>query len=223
MIGYRRVCEQITDAATRYRRSLDEIRLIAVTKYAKIEDVHALYSLGQRDFGESRVPDLLEKQPIMSKECRWHFIGTLQRNKVRKLIGQTTLIHAVDTLPLAQKISQCSEEAGITTHVLLQANTSGELSKHGQTAEEWKRNLEELLSLPSLSIDGLMTMAPLVEDEGAVRSCFANLRHLRDELQQQAGDRASLHHLSMGMSHDFTWAIAEGATLLRIGSALFAA
>ena len=172
-----------------------------------------LYESGCRNFAESRVDAALEKIQQLPTDINWHLIGTLQKNKVRKIIGKFKLIHSVDSPELAKKISDCSLEAGLKTSILLQANTSGEASKHGLNADEWLKRYQEVEGLQGVKVEGLMTMAPLVEDEKIVRNCFYALKKL--------GEKLKTYHLSMGMSQDYPLAIAEGATLLRIGSALF--
>lgn len=219
--NYKRIQDEIAEAALNYGRDPAEIKLVAVTKNVDWKDVAAIYQLGQRDFGENKLQEAQGKQLLAPKDCHWHFIGTLQKNKARKAVGNFVLIHSVDSFELAAKISQCSLESGTVSHILLQSNTSGEITKHGYTAEEWKACFEDLLSLPCISIDGLMTMAPLTDDDGMISKCFAALRLLRDDLSNMSGGRANLKHLSMGMSHDFKIAIAEGATLLRIGNSIF--
>jgi len=221
MNNYMHILKEIKQTASGCGRDPSDIDLIAVTKSIEWQYVQLIYDLGQRDFGENRFQEALEKKAIAPKGCRWHFIGTLQKNKVRKVIGSFSLIHSVDSYELAQKISECSQDLNVTTHILLQSNTSGENSKHGYSPQKWKECFEALYALPNISIDGLMTMAPLTEDVAVIKSCFASLRLLLEELNALANGKAHLHHLSMGMSHDFKIAIAEGATLLRIGSAIF--
>lgn len=217
--AYAHVKREISVAAQKAGRDPSSITLVAVTKTVPWEKISRLYELGQRDFGESRVVDALNKIAEAPKDCRWHMIGTLQSNKVRKVLGNFVLIHSVDTPALAKKISDVSHEMNITTEILLQVNTSGESSKHGLAPESWLPAIEEVFSYPHLKISGLMTMAPLVEDEKLVRKCFADLRLFRDKLAQMT--KHPLPILSMGMSHDFAWAIAEGATHVRIGTALW--
>lgn len=213
--AYLRVLKEIANAAHAAGRDPKDIALIAVTKGNPWPQTSWLYDAGQRVFGENRLPEAFEKMESAPADCQWHFIGTLQTNKVRKAIGKFSLIHSVDSLELAQKLSECSLDVGIKTNILLQANTSGEASKHGLTPDAWKRCFEEVISLKGIQVQGLMTMAPLTEDLVAIQRCFAGLRYLRDALDP------SLPHLSMGMSHDFPLAIAEGATIVRIGTALF--
>lgn len=218
--AYSRIREEIRQASVENGRHPDEVKMIAVTKNMTWTEASQFYYQGQRDFGESRYQSALEKQAQAPSDACWHFIGTLQSNKVRKVIGHFVLIHSVDTFELARKISQCSEEAGIVTSILLQSNTSGEASKQGLSPVQWEGYLDELLKLPALSIQGLMTMAPLEADESIARYCFSELRCLRDRLQMLSGGYLCLPQLSMGMSRDFKWAIAEGATLVRIGTML---
>lgn len=219
--NYQAICHDIALAAQKSGRNPADVSLVAVTKHMEWKIVKNLYDHGQRDFGENRVMDALQKQQIAPGDCHWHFIGHLQSNKLRKILGKFALIHSIDSWDLAEKLSQLSVEAGLITSVLLQANTSGEPSKQGATPAEWKRHFEKIHCLKGLSIKGLMTMAPMAGDEKMIRQCFAGLRHLRDELNKQVDDQAKLHHLSMGMSGDFKIAIEEGATLVRIGTALF--
>ncbi len=213
--NYLIIKQNIVDLAARYKRNLNEICLVAVTKGHSWDEITPLYEAGQRIFGESRQQEADSKMVLAPNDVSWHLIGSLQQNKVRKVIGKFTLIHSVDSPSLAQKISQCSLDANIETQILLQVNTSGELSKHGLSSDAWKMHLESILLLPGISVKGLMTMAPIDGNEKTVRSCFAKLREFKDSIS------LDLPFLSMGMSRDYPWAIAEGATHLRIGSALF--
>lgn len=215
-IQYTKILQEISNLAVQYGRDPKEISLVAVSKGCISEDILLPYHSGCRDFGENRVVDLLSKMPTLPSDIRWHMIGTLQTNKVKKVIGKCALIHSVDNLHLAQTISDNSTAVGVITPVLLQVNTSGEPTKHGVSPQEWKKHFESAYRLPGIRIEGLMTIAPLITDEKQIRHCFAKLRFLRDELAVE-----SLHHLSMGMSHDYPLAIAEGATILRIGSSIF--
>lgn len=210
---YRHILDEISDIAQACRRDPKEITLVAVSKGFPWDAVEPAYHAGCRDFGESRLQEALAKIASAPVDIRWHLIGTLQKNKVAKAVGPFCLIHSVDTPELAAKIAQCSRERGVVTPILLQVNTSGEVAKHGLSEKLWQPHLEALLQLPAIRIEGLMTMAPFVEDEKEIRSCFARLRQMRD--------RYGLLHLSMGMSHDYRIAVQEGATLLRIGTALF--
>jgi PLP dependent protein len=214
----RRVLEQIAEAAQKAGRKPEEIALVAVSKGRSLEEIREGYSLGMRDFAENRVEEALDKMDHLPSDIRWHFIGKLQRNKVAKVIGRFVLIHSVDSVELAEKISRTSEQGGLKTPILLEANTSGELTKSGLSAAEWATHFPHLLNLGGVEIEGLMTMAPLTEDEGIIRRCFSELRLLQQRLYEMGGTPATL---SMGMTNDFALAIQEGATLVRIGTALF--
>ncbi len=207
--------ERVRTVAVRAGRKSEEITIVAVTKGHPLEHVLPAYKAGLHHFGENRLQEALSKMSGAPRGVQWHLIGTLQRNKVAKAIGRFAMIHSVDTIPLAEKISSCSAEAHVTTKVLLQVNVSGEESKQGFTKEECRKALPHLLNLPGISIQGFMTMAPLTEDRSLVRSCFRGLSDFRKEAAP------SLPHLSMGMSSDYEIAIEEGATLIRVGRELF--
>lgn len=200
-----------------YKRILKEIpknvTLVAVTKGQTLEAVLELYEAGCRNFAENRLAEAFSKMESAPSDINWHFIGSLQKNKVAKIINHFCLIHGVDSYDLASKISKCSEEQNVVTSILLQVNVSGEVSKHGFTKEALLENFDKLQALPALKIDGLMTMAPLTDEIEVIHDCFRILRELKEKLH--------LQHLSMGMSHDYQIAVNDGATLLRIGSALF--
>ena len=214
----RRVLDQIEEAATRAGRKSEEIILVVVSKGRSLEEIKEAYYLGVRDFGENRVDEALSKIEHLPSDIRWHFIGKLQKNKVHKIIGKFALIHSVDTVELAEKISRASLEKDLKTSVLLEVNTSGELTKSGLSPDDWKVRYRDLRNLEGIEINGLMTMAPLTEDEGVIRHCFSELRLLQHQLQEIGGN---LETLSMGMTNDFILAIQEGTTLVRIGTALF--
>lgn len=216
--NYRRLCNEIAEIATRCGRNPNEIKLVVVSKGHDWEEVKPLYGSGCRTFGENRIQEALKKSIVAPDDIEWHFIGTLQKNKVRKAVNHFGLIHSVDTLSLAIALSEESVKAGIVTRILLQVNITGEKSKQGLSSEEWQKAMGALLELPSLKIEGLMTIAPFVKEEKILRDCFSKLRQFRDLLKSKYGN---FSELSMGMSNDFRYAIEEGATYLRIGSALF--
>lgn len=213
------VRSRIASAATRAGRNPAEVELVAISKTYPAELVREAAEAGQELFGESRVQEALVKIPELPGRLRWHFIGHLQANKVRKALPLFELIHGVDTMGIARDIDRIAAELGLHPRVLLEVNVSGEGSKHGFTPEALERGLEELLALPRLQVEGFMTMAPLAEEAEASRPCFAALRALRDRLSAQAG--IPLPTLSMGMSGDYEVAVEEGATLVRVGSAIF--
>lgn len=217
--AYKIIKDQIVEAAVAAERDPAAIMLVAVTKGHSWASSSFLYDGGQRDFGENKVVDALEKISQAPSDSHWHLIGSLQSNKVRKVIGKFALIHSVDSVALAKKVSEVSGEQEIQTSILLQSNTSGEASKHGLTPDEWMAHIDEIAALQGIKLEGLMTMAPLDADPKAIAQCFGRLRMLRDDLERLSGRK--LPHLSMGMSRDFKIAIAEGATIVRIGSLLF--
>ncbi len=218
---YCQVAQLVEEKALACGRRPAEITLIAVSKTYSINSLQSVYQKGGRNFGESRIQEALDKIPYLPKDCKWHLIGTLQSNKVVKAISAFQLIHSVDTPLLAQKISLVSQTKGITTSILLQVNTSGEKTKHGLSPNEWERALETINQFPSLKIEGLMTMAPYTDDQESIRACFHQLYQLRESWRKQMKNPIDFQHLSMGMSQDYLIAIEEGATLLRVGTAIF--
>src|SRR5881296_3799398 len=213
------VREQIAQAAEKARRAVDEIELVAITKTHPAEKVREAVEAGQTLFGESRVQEARAKIPELPSNLRWHFVGHLQKNKIRHAVPLFEMIHSVDSLALAQDINRIAEEDGMHPRVLLEVNVAGEGSKFGFAPDKLREQMEELLALPRLSIEGLMTIPPLAEEAEASRKYFVRLRALRDRLQTDF--RVDLAQLSMGMTQDFAIAIEEGATLVRVGTAIF--
>ena len=210
---------RIQDAAQRVGREVSDVRLVAVSKTYPPAVIQEAWNSGQHVFGENRVQDALPKIAELPAEAEWHFIGHLQSNKIRKALPAFTLIHGVDNLELAQQINRIAGEMGLTANILLEINVSGEATKFGFSPADLRQNLEGLLCLPNIRINGLMTMAPYSEDPETARPVFSKLRILRDELAAQSGQ--ALPELSMGMSGDFEVGIEEGATIVRIGSSIF--
>lgn len=210
----------ITAAEQRAGRPVGSTTLLAVSKTFPVSDIMQAYADSQRFFGENRLQEAMEKIPALPSDCHWHLIGPLQRNKVRKALQQGfALIEAVDSLKLAEAISRIAGELGSTAHILLEVNVDGEESKHGFTPDGLKSEWSLLTSLPHLDIRGLMCIpAPTPTPEGA-RPAFAALRKLAEELREQGP--LPLPELSMGMSHDYAVAVEEGATIVRVGSAIF--
>jgi hypothetical protein len=219
----RRVRERIANACERVRRDPSEVRLVAVTKYVGPEVARALFDLGVADMGENRLPVAEPKlEALAGLPIRWHWIGRLQTNKVRKVLGHFQEIHSVDRSELVDALKhEIGKQADVRPRipVFLQANVSGEAAKTGVTAEEAFAMGKKLIEAPELEWVGLMTMAPEYHDPEQTRPVFAALRELRDRLSQQLG--VPLPRLSMGMSSDFEVAVEEGATDVRIGSVLF--
>ncbi|MBA3833074.1 MAG: YggS family pyridoxal phosphate-dependent enzyme [Chthoniobacterales bacterium] len=214
-----RVRQEIASAAAKASRPVDEIELVAVSKKQDAEKIRATGEAGQMLFGESRVQEARVKIPLLPSRLRWHFIGHLQKNKIRHALPLFELFHGIDSLALAQDMDRVAEEEGTRPRVLLEVNVAGEASKHGFTPEALRRDLEVALSLGRLTIEGLMTIPPLAPEAEASRRYFAALRELRDELETEFN--VKLPQLSMGMSGDFAVAIEEGATLVRVGTAIF--
>jgi pyridoxal phosphate enzyme (YggS family) len=210
---------RMQDAAHRVGRQVLDVRLVAVSKTYPPAVIQEAWNAGQHVFGENRVQDALPKIAELPAEAEWHFIGHLQSNKIRKALPAFTLIHGVDNLELAQQINRIAGEMSLTANVLLEINVSGEATKFGFSPADLRQNLEGLLCLPNIRINGLMTMAPYSEDPETARPVFSKLRILRDELAAKTGQ--ALRELSMGMSGDFEVGIEEGATIVRIGSSIF--
>ncbi len=207
-------------ACRRAGRSPNEVTLVAVVKYARLEWVEALRHLGVNQLGESRPQQLLQRAQLLPKDICWHLVGHLQRNKVQKVLPVAHLIHSVDSLRLLDRIDQVAAQTGLEPRVLLQVNISGEATKHGFAPEMLRAEADRLRSFENVRIVGLMTMAPWSADAEQTRPIFRGLRELRDELAVRAAP-LELTELSMGMSRDFEVAVEEGATLIRIGSRLF--
>ena len=224
-----RVRERIAAAARRVGRDPAEITLVAVTKTVPAARVREAWELGLTDFGENRVQEAVAKIPLVVPDAqrpldrpppRWHMIGHLQRNKVKHVIPLFDFIHSVDSVRLAREIQRRAERVGKVMPVLLEVNVAGEATKYGFAPEEVAAAVEEIAPLPHLEIHGLMTVAPIAEDPEEVRPHFRHLRELRDELARRFPS-LDWHHLSMGMTDDFEVAIEEGATMVRIGRAIF--
>jgi pyridoxal phosphate enzyme (YggS family) len=214
-----RVREQIVRAAAKAGRAVDEIELVAISKMHDAEKVRAAYDVGQILFGESRVQEARAKIPELPSTLRWHFVGHLQKNKIRHALPLFEMIHSVDSLALAEDMNRIADEEGFHPRVLLEVNVAGEGSKFGFKPETLRAEMETLLALPRLSILGLMTIPPLAEETEASRKYFVQLRELRDRVQREF--HVDLAQLSMGMTQDFAVAVEEGATLVRVGTAIF--
>lgn len=212
---------RISEACRRAGRPREGVTLVAVTKTLPPEVVNAALAAGIADIGENRVQEYLAKRPKLGPH-RFHMIGHLQRNKVRQIVGMCTLIHSVDDAELADEIDRRSAGRGLVTPVLVEVNTSGEASKHGVEPEAATALVAHIAGCAHLELRGLMTVAAFLDDLELVRPMFRMLRTLRDRLQEEH-PTMRLTELSMGMSHDYEVAIEEGATLIRVGTALFGA
>ncbi len=207
------VREAISDSA---------VRLIAVTKNATNEQIEEAFELGLSDFGESRLQDALKKRdtlpPLVASQCNWHFIGHLQSNKVKHAVGNFSLIHSVDSIELAREISRIATQKGQTQAILLQVKVVPDDAKSGFTPQSLREAMAEIVALPSIKVEGLMTITPLTDDHNVWKQSFNGLAMLRDELSKTYGP---LKELSMGMSDDWREAITCGSTMIRLGRALF--
>lgn len=216
----RRVEARIADACARSGRRRDEIQVIAVTKYVSLPTTRLALEAGLKHIGENRWQEAREKWEALGNQGTWHFIGTLQTNKVKDVVGRFDYIHSLDRLSLAREIDKKAAALGIRANCLIQVNVSGEESKHGLPPDELFSFAEELRAFAHIHVSGLMTMAPLEAEPEAIRSSFRGLRTLRDRLNERGTFDYEVRELSMGMSNDFEIAIEEGATWLRLGSVL---
>ena len=213
--------ERIARACQVSGRSVSEVTLIAVTKYAELDWVRELIGLGVRELGEARPQQLVSRARELPVEVRWHLIGHLQRNKAEEIMPFTQMIHSVDSVRLFEHLEKCAFKRQSKLKILLEVNVSGEQSKDGFDPTELLTAWPKMLTCDSLEISGLMTMAPLGDNAEIARPVFRRLRELRDRLRAESEGRWLLPELSMGMSGDFEVGIEEGATLIRIGSSLF--
>jgi PLP dependent protein len=214
-----RVREQITQAAAKAGREVNEIELVAITKTHPAEKVREAVEAGHAVFGESRVQEARAKIPELPSNLRWHFAGHLQKNKIRHALPLFELFHGVDSLALAQEMNRIAAEDGERPRLLLEVNVAGEGSKFGFKAETLRAEIGSLLALSRLSIEGLMCIPPLAEEAEGSRKFFVQLRELRDSLEKEFD--VNFPHLSMGMTQDYWIAVEEGATLVRVGTAIF--
>lgn len=215
------VREEIRAAALAAGRNPEEVRLVAVSKTRPAADIVEAFRAGQLLFGENYVQELRTKALEVGEPVEWQFIGSLQSNKVRQIAGLVSMIHSVDRLSLAEEISRQWGKLSLTCDLLVQVNISGEVTKSGTTAEDALQLVRDIARLPNLRIRGLMTMPPFFDDPEAARPYFAGLRHLSELIRGEAIPGVEMRELSMGMSGDFAAAIQEGATLVRIGTAIF--
>lgn len=211
------VRDRVSAAARRSGRDGSDVTIVAVTKTWPADVAAAALIAGVTDLGENRAQELAQKRAIVDENARWHFVGHLQTNKVRRVAG-VTLIHSVDRFGLGEAIARRAMEMDIVQEVLLEVNVSGEASKHGVAPERMAALAEQLLGLDGLRVRGLMTVPPLPEQPESSRPYFAQLMTLRDQLQRTA---PGAMELSMGMTRDFEVAVEEGATIVRVGEAIF--
>ena len=235
-----RIRDEIAEACVRGRRDPAEVQIVAVTKAVELDAIESLLELGQVELGESRPQQLLQREAMVQEMLQsrsepqgddepelprphWHMIGHLQRNKVKQILPIVKLIHSVDSLRLAEEINTSAAKLGLNDRVdlLLQVNTSQEKQKHGLAVGAVSALAEQIETLPNLRITGLMTMAPLTDDAEISRFCFTRLREIFEELRGEKTVGRHCTELSMGMSQDYVPAVEAGATIVRIGTALF--
>lgn len=217
------VRKNIDRACKSVNRKPSEVTLIAVSKTKPVDMLKEVYDTGIREFGENYVQELVEKTDVLPKDINWHMIGHLQRNKVKYIVGNTTMIHSVDSLRLAEEISKESVKKGVTTDILIEINVAKEDNKYGYTLENCYDDLEQIAVLPNIRIRGLMTSAPFVENPEQNRKYFRQLKQLSVDINAKNIDNVYMDTLSMGMTNDYVVAIQEGATMVRVGTAIFGA
>lgn len=215
------VRERVSRAAESAGRDPSNITIVAITKTHPPETVDEAVREGLVDVGENKVQEFLAKADRVTEKCRWHFVGHLQRNKVKKVVGRVQLIHSVDSPRLAREIARAGEAAGVESDALIQVNTSGEESKFGVSPDDALKLCEEAASLEGIKIKGLMTMAPWVDDSSIISAAFSALRRLAERIESEGIEGISMKELSMGMTDDFEVAVKEGSTILRLGRVLF--
>lgn len=218
----REVRTNIERACEKAGREPGEVTLIAVSKTKPLEMLQEAYEAGVRDFGENKVQELLDKIPNMPDDIRWHMIGHLQRNKVKYIVDKVFLIHSVDSLRLAEEISKEAVKRNLTVNILIEVNVACEESKFGTTCEDAMQLVAEIAKLPGICIKGFMTIAPFVENLEENREYFSKLRQLSVDIMEKNKDNINVGNvLSMGMTGDYTVAVSEGATYVRVGTGIF--
>lgn len=212
---------KIISACNTANRNRDDILLIAVSKTKPVSLLEEAYNVGIRDFGENRVQELTLKAETMPDDIRWHLIGHLQKNKVKNAVRYAYLIHSVDSLALAKVISAEAVKQSKTVRILLEVNIAGEESKFGYSASEVLTDISEIALLPNIQVMGLMTIAPYTETPESNRIYFTQLKQLSVDIRNKNIDNICMDIISMGMSGDYEVAISEGATMIRVGTAIF--
>lgn len=219
----REVEERVAAACARAGRDRGEVTLVAVSKTKPVPMLQEIYDAGIRDFGENKVQEICAKLPVLPDDIRWHMIGHLQTNKVRQVVDKACMIHSVDSLKLAQVIEKEAAKRDLVIPVLLEVNVAEEESKFGARTEETAALIQEIAKLPHIHVRGLMTIAPFVDDPEENRPVFRRLKELSVDIAEKNINNVSMCELSMGMTGDFEVAIEEGATFVRVGTAIFGA
>ncbi len=219
--NFDKVNANIQAACDRAGRNREDVTLIAVSKTKPIQMLQEAYDFGVRVFGENKVQEIVDKYEALPKDISWHMIGHLQRNKVKYVVGRAALIHSVDSVRLAEAIDQEAEKKGIVMPVLVEVNVASEESKFGVRVEECADFIENIAKMEHISVEGLMTIAPFVENAEDNRKYFAKLRELSVDISAKNIDNVNMRDLSMGMTGDYEVAIEEGATMVRVGTGIF--
>lgn len=219
--NYENVENNILSACIKANRDRTEITLISVSKTKPVEMLQEIYNCGSRDFGENKVQEIIEKYPNLPYDIKWHMIGHLQRNKVKNIIDKVNLIHSVDSYRLAEEINIQAKKKNITMPILIEVNVAQETSKFGVSMEDTLALITDISLLENISIQGLMTIAPYVENPEENRTIFRQLKELFIDISKKNIDNVHMNILSMGMTNDYMIAIEEGATMVRVGTGIF--
>lgn len=219
----RDVEKRIEEACKRSNRDPKEVTLIAVSKTKPVEMLQEVYDAGARNFGENKVQEIMDKYDHLPQDIHWHMIGHLQRNKVKYIVDKVQMIHSVDSLRLAETIDKEAKKKNVTVPILIEVNVAEEDSKFGLSLEEVSALAEEISKLSNVRVCGLMTVAPFVEDPEENREVFRSLKKLSVDIAAKNINNVTMSVLSMGMTNDFEVAVEEGATMVRVGTAIFGA
>lgn len=212
---------KVCAACTKAGRAREEVLLIAVSKTKPMSMIEELLAVGTKDFGENKVQELCDKYEVLPKDIHWHLIGHLQTNKVKYVVDKVCMIHSVDSLRLAETISKEAQKKGVIVPVLIEVNVAEEESKFGVSVEETEGLVREIAVLPGIQVQGLMTIAPFVDDPEENRPVFSKLKKLYVDIKEKNIDNVAMSVLSMGMTNDYEVAIEEGATMVRVGTGIF--
>ena len=221
--NYKYIKQQVDETARNCGRDPEDITLIAVSKTKPLENIEELIAIGVKDFGENKVQELCDKYENVSTPVNFHLIGHLQTNKVKYIVDKACLIHSVDSVKLAQTIQKEAAKKGVIAQILIEVNVAEEDSKFGLHTEEVLPFVEEIASYPNVHVNGLMTIAPFVENPDENRGYFRTLKQLSLDIASKNIDNIDMNVLSMGMTNDYKVAIEEGATMVRVGTAIFGA
>ena len=221
--NYRAIKHEVEETARSCGRNPDDITLIAVSKTKPLSDIEELIEIGVEDFGENKVQELCDKYENVSKPVKFHLIGHLQTNKVKYVVDKACLIHSVDSIKLAKEIQKEAAKKNVTAEILIEVNVAEEDSKFGLKTDEVLPFVEEIAGFPNIHVNGLMTIAPFVENPEENRNYFRTLKQLSLDIISKNIDNVNMNVLSMGMTNDYKVAIEEGATMVRVGTAIFGA